>query len=224
VADDRTERKKVIKNYYTTGEIAKITGISQRTIKYYCTNGKIDSESTPLTNYRRISHKSLVRFFKDNDLPLELLEKYSRKKILIVDDDVQIIRLLSETVANLSTNTYVETASDGYEACIKAGGLIPDIIFLDLQMPKADGFEVCKTIRNAKSTSRAEIVIISGFITPESLKRLEEFDIRRIFQKPLDIAEFSWFIKGCLLNGCETEQAGRIPAVSDSGVNQKGMN
>lgn len=179
--------------FYTTGEIAKITGISHRTIKYYCSQGKIVSETTPLTNYRRITYPNLINFFRENAIPLDLLERYAQKRILIVDDDKQIVRLVEALITQIHSNVHIETAYDGYEACIKAGGLLPDIIFLDLQMPKADGFEVCRNIRNVQATSHAEIVVITGNPTDDAIARLKEYNVRQVFPKPIDLEKLTSF-------------------------------
>ncbi|MFH0922275.1 MAG: helix-turn-helix domain-containing protein, partial [Fibrobacterota bacterium] len=81
------------KKFYTTGEIAKITGISQKTIKNYCTQGRIKSEKTLITNYRRISRQSLVQFLEENSISSDILNAKPEIKILVTDDDKKIVRL-----------------------------------------------------------------------------------------------------------------------------------
>ena len=63
------------KPFFTTGEVAKITGISQKTIRTYCSKGLIKADSTPVTNYRRISYGNLAAFMSKNSIPLEFMEK-----------------------------------------------------------------------------------------------------------------------------------------------------
>jgi len=67
------------------------------------------------------------------------------KKILIVDDEKYILKLLQDFFEIQGYLVY--TASDGLEA-IKKVSIRPDIILLDINMPKMDGIEVCKTIRD----------------------------------------------------------------------------
>ena len=185
------------KKYYTTGEISKILGISYKTIHNYCVQGKIQSESTPITNYRRISHKNLVKFMKDNSLSLELLVKYSQKKVLVVDDDARIVTLLVQMLNDAFDNLSIETASDGYEACVKAGNFIPDIILLDINMPKADGFEVCQVLLDIEETKHAKIFIMTGYATNENIKKLKQYHIQEneIFQKPIDLRKLEETLK-----------------------------
>ncbi len=66
-------------------------------------------------------------------------------KILIVDDEPDILEFLQY---NLEKEGFdVQTAIDGEEGLIKAHSKIPDIVVLDIMMPRMDGFEVCKVMR-----------------------------------------------------------------------------
>ncbi|ARW07845.1 response regulator transcription factor [Bacillus atrophaeus] len=70
------------------------------------------------------------------------------KKILVVDDEESIVTLLQY---NLERSGYeVVTASDGEEALKQAEAEKPDLIVLDLMLPKLDGIEVCKQLRQQK--------------------------------------------------------------------------
>ena len=71
-----------------------------------------------------------------------------KKRILIVDDDTEIRELLEFDIS--SSGYFVDTASDGYEGLTKALNNKYDLILLDVMMPKMNGFEVCKNIRQAK--------------------------------------------------------------------------
>lgn len=183
------------KEFYTTGEISRIIGISEKTVQNYCDLGKIVSEKTPITNYRRVSRENLANFLIKNNLSLYLLKKCKEIKILIVDDTKAIVDLLVEGLSGVLKDLVFETANDGYDACIKAGMLIPDIILLDLKMPRADGFEVCRSIRNNPETKHAEIIIISGNISEETIRRLEEFHPLHIIQKPFALDDIIYKVK-----------------------------
>jgi DNA-binding response OmpR family regulator len=70
-------------------------------------------------------------------------------KVLVVDDDIKIVKVLT---AYLEKDGYsVITANDGVAAVDKALHLNPDIILLDLMLPKLDGFGVCKEIRRSSN-------------------------------------------------------------------------
>ena len=71
-----------------------------------------------------------------------------QKKILIIDDDEEIRELLEFDIA--SSGYFVDSAKDGLEGLNKALNNSYDLILLDVMMPKMNGFEVCKNIRQAK--------------------------------------------------------------------------
>ncbi|UDI78056.1 response regulator transcription factor [Staphylococcus taiwanensis] len=71
------------------------------------------------------------------------------QKVLVVDDEQSIVTLLKY---NLETAGYiVEVAYDGEEALEKVNEVQPELIVLDVMLPKKDGIEVCKTIRSDKN-------------------------------------------------------------------------
>ena len=71
--------------------------------------------------------------------------KKSDIKILCVDDEPDILEILKY---NLSTEGYdIYTASDGLSALKKANEILPNLIIMDVMMPKMDGIETCEKIR-----------------------------------------------------------------------------
>ena len=71
-----------------------------------------------------------------------------KKRVLIVDDDTEIRDLLEFDIS--SSGYFTDTASDGMEGLNKALNNKYDLILLDVMMPKMNGFDVCKNIRQAK--------------------------------------------------------------------------
>lgn len=83
-----------------------------------------------------------------------------RKKILVVDDDAELVELVS---FNLKQAGYaVGTASNGVEAIKKARSLEPDLIVLDVMMPELDGFAVCEILRRDTSTALIPIMMLTA--------------------------------------------------------------
>lgn len=82
------------------------------------------------------------------------------KTVMIVDDSPTICRLVSFT---LERDGYqVITASDGFEAIAKLNDGIPDLILLDITMPRMDGYQLCKTIKGNPETEFIPIIMLSG--------------------------------------------------------------
>lgn len=82
-----------------------------------------------------------------------------QKKILLVDDSVTTLQLEKMI---LGEEPYIlVTAADGEEAVEKAIREKPDLILLDIVMPKMDGFEVCRKLREAPATRHTPIIMVS---------------------------------------------------------------
>jgi diguanylate cyclase (GGDEF)-like protein len=80
--------------------------------------------------------------------------------ILVVDDDPDVARFIE---VNLRAAGYeVHVASDGEEALEKAADLRPDLILLDVMMPKLDGFEVAQRLRRDARTSSCSIIMLTA--------------------------------------------------------------
>ena len=82
------------------------------------------------------------------------------KTILIADDEPYLIRSLSFVLKK--EGYLVETAMDGLEALEKIRRLRPQLVFLDLQLPKMDGFEVCQQIKADPELRETYIIMLTA--------------------------------------------------------------
>jgi DNA-binding response OmpR family regulator len=81
------------------------------------------------------------------------------KKILVVDDQPQIVRLIQ---LNLEKENFeVLTAGDGEEGLSKALSERPDLVILDVIMPKKDGFEVLRALKNNPATGSMPVIMLT---------------------------------------------------------------
>jgi len=79
-----------------------------------------------------------------------------------------------------------ETASDGFEAGVKVVSFNPGLVILDLFMPGIDGFEVCRWLKNNPDKSHIKILVVTGYDTPENMKRIMDAGADGYLTKPLD--------------------------------------
>lgn len=93
----------------------------------------------------------------------------SGKKLLVVEDDFFMNDLYRIQAA--SKGFTVDTAANGAEAIQKAQTFLPDIILLDLMLPKADGIEVVTTLRAKEEFKLTPIIIITNVDDPEIEKK-----------------------------------------------------
>ena len=90
---------------------------------------------------------------------------YNNKKVLIVDDEPDIVEIISY---NLQKEGYrVESAKNGVEALEKVPSFKPDLIILDIMMPKMNGLEVCRILR-AKPEYDDSLIIFLTALSDES--------------------------------------------------------
>ena len=68
------------KEYYTTGEVAEICGVSRPTVVRHCDNGNLKAKQSPLSRYRRISKAALLEFMHKMGLSLYLLDNFDKSK------------------------------------------------------------------------------------------------------------------------------------------------
>ena len=83
------------------------------------------------------------------------------RTILIVDDDPSIRRLIAATLEDVSGYRMTE-AGDGLQAVERARDARPEIVFLDIEMPRLNGIEACRRLRSEPSTADATIVMLTG--------------------------------------------------------------
>jgi CheY-like chemotaxis protein len=85
----------------------------------------------------------------------------SSRTILIVDDDPMIRKLIATTLEDVS-GYRLQEAGDGLEAVEQAVRERPEIVFLDIDMPKLNGIEACRRLRSDPATAGATIVMLTG--------------------------------------------------------------
>jgi DNA-binding response OmpR family regulator len=89
--------------------------------------------------------------------------------VLLVEDDPEIVAMYSR---KLTLDGYAVTvAEDGEEALVKAMEVRPDIVFLDLDLPRKDGFEVLKALRADPRTADTPVVILTNHGGAELVER-----------------------------------------------------
>ena len=84
----------------------------------------------------------------------------AKGKILVVDDEIYIVHILD---FSLGIEGYeVMTALDGEQALAKVAQDKPDLIVLDIMMPKLDGYETCKALKSNPETKDIPVILLSA--------------------------------------------------------------
>jgi excisionase family DNA binding protein len=173
------------KEIYTTGEAADICKVSQQTIIRCFDAGRLGGFRVPGSKFRRITREALIKFMKDNNIPLDNLES-GRKKVLVVDDDAEIVELFVD-VLNRDGRFEVKTAATGYDAGVLTQEFMPDLVILDYMLPDINGNVVCQTIRNNPKFEHMKIIIVSGVVNQEEINDLLKAGANDFVKKPFNI-------------------------------------
>lgn len=107
------------------------------------------------------------------------------KRILVVDDEREIVETLRGIL--LKNGYEVSTAFDGEEALLKVKDENPDVILLDLIMPKLNGFDTLKEIREKHNDKWRPVIIISAKTELESVQKCYNLEADHYLTKPCSI-------------------------------------
>ncbi len=103
------------------------------------------------------------------------------KKILICEDEKDVRESLTKILSKIDYQ--VSSVENGQDAINQARELKPDLILLDVRMPKIDGLEVAKEVR--KFDKLAKIIFITAFASEEIRKEATRYDIYDYLVKPI---------------------------------------
>jgi two-component system phosphate regulon response regulator PhoB len=81
-------------------------------------------------------------------------------RILVVDDEIDVVRMVVRTLE--ARGHVVEVARDGEAALARVAASTPDLVVLDLNLPRVDGIEVCRQIKSKPATHHIPVVMMSA--------------------------------------------------------------
>ena len=120
----------------------------------------------------------------------------ARKKILLVDDSSTVLLLHRMMLSHCGYELL--TAKDGQEALEKASTERPDLIFLDVLMPRMDGFQTCRALRSRPETKNVPIILVTTRGEPHYVRQGFESGCTDYITKPFDGEELLAKVRGHL--------------------------
>ena len=111
----------------------------------------------------------------------------SRGRVLVVDDEPDLVRILQFGLQ--SAGYTVESAADGQEGLKKAREVKPDIILLDLMLPKLDGYKICRLLKFDERFKQIPIIILSARTQEGDQALALEMGANRFVTKPYNFSE-----------------------------------
>ena len=118
-------------------------------------------------------------------------------KVLVVDDNLQNLELLVEYLQTIEEVTTV-TATDGLDALEKVQESRPDLILLDIMMPRMSGFEVCRKLKSDPETRDIPIIMVTALNELGDIERGVESGTDDFLSKPVNRLELLTRVKTLL--------------------------
>lgn len=142
-------------------------------------------------------YKEWTVMTKNTTKPKKTVEQEQKAPIiLIVDDNEQNLELLIAYLEDLSCNTI--PAKDGLEALEIVKKTIPDLILLDVMMPKMSGFEVCRRIKANPATAAIPIIMVTALSEIGDIERAIDSGTDDFLSKPINKLELITRVKTML--------------------------
>ncbi len=116
--------------------------------------------------------------------------------VLIVDDNPQNVELLAAFLESLPVKLI--TASDGVEALEKVDQLNPDLILLDIMMPRMSGFQVCRKIKSDAKTKDIQVLMVTALNELGDIEQASECGTDDFVSKPVNKFELLTRVKSLL--------------------------
>lgn len=96
------------------------------------------------------------------------------KKVLIVDDEILVVKALADKLT--AEGFLVDKAYDGQEALLKINQSRPDLILLDIIMPKLDGISVLKMLKALETTKNIPVIILTNLYDDKKMDEVLQTD------------------------------------------------
>jgi excisionase family DNA binding protein len=168
-------------DWLTLGQAARYLGVAQSTIRKWSDSGRVRAFKTP-GRHRRYRRDDLDAF-----LQRSAPESHAGPIVLIVDDDE---RLREYVRVNLEMEGYtVHEAGSGEEGMKVLDELRPDLVLLDVMMPKVDGWEMLRLMHERHGVGSFPVVMFSGKVDDAAADEAAERGAQGFIGKPFDPQE-----------------------------------
>jgi CheY-like chemotaxis protein len=123
-------------------------------------------------------------------------------KCFLIDDDIDDQKIFSIIVEEVDPTILCSFASDGVDALekLKSGSIKPDIIFLDVNMPRMDGVECLEKIKQLKNLDAIPIFMYSTTADPNTVMETKKLGAKDFIVKPTSIMELASILTGIFNN------------------------
>jgi excisionase family DNA binding protein len=209
--------RRTARTFCTTREAAKLLGVSVSTAQVWTESGLLEAWKTE-GGHRRIlresvlrllanprTHQAVVKQVLSHPVPANVL------KILVVEDDDLLRRMYEIRLATWKCRPIVRSAANGFDALVRIGMELPDLLITDLAMPNMDGFEMLRSLVRLAECSTMRIAVVTG-LEPAEIERAGGLPPSvRVFGKPVPFAALEEIAETALENGGRFVAGGSQP-------------
>ena len=159
------QAKTALEPTFSSTEVARYCRVSGVQVHRWIKDGKLKCYRYPGGRYK-ISKANFREFLVSNDIPV--IEEFFaagtdiKARILIGEDDLDFAKILRQNLQENYPDFEVEAVNDGYEVLMKLGEFRPDLLILDIKMPKINGLEVCQRMKSNDYYGSIKILAITG--------------------------------------------------------------
>jgi excisionase family DNA binding protein len=175
------------KNVLTTGDVAKICNVAPRTVSKWFDSGQLKGYRIPGSKDRRIPVNELIRFMKQNNMPVPALP-VGRMRVVIVDSSTESASELAEML-KAKSDYEVKVVKNNFETGTVIQRFAPHVLLVNLLAKEIDAAEICRNIRADEELQTIRIIALANHLTTGEATALLQKGFDGYVSKPNDVSE-----------------------------------
>jgi excisionase family DNA binding protein len=186
-------------DYLSTREAAARLGVSLSMVQRMVEAGDLQAWKTS-GGHRRIPTSAVEAHLSAREMPATVRRATRGRNdvdytILVVEDDPALLKLYAARIAAWKLPVKLEIAEDGYEAILKVARQLPDLMIVDLVLPKLGGAEVIRKLRADSTFDSMNIIVVTGVDAAELEKKFSLPSDVTVLGKPVPFAQLLGFVQ-----------------------------
>ncbi len=173
----------------STSEVAALCHVNRITVWRWIKRGELDAVRDSQGRYA-ISRDMLHRFLSRKGYPADPALFKRPNRVLIIDDEPPVVEVVSRALYGIDGGIRIATAEDGFEAGLQMATFKPDLLILDLMMPRMNGFQVCRLVRQDPAMAHTRILVITAYGSRDNVARALAAGADEVYLKPVEIQAF----------------------------------
>lgn len=176
------ERKTIL----TTGDVARLCNVAPRTVSKWFDSGELRGYRIPGSKDRRIPIEHLIRFMRENGMPLKGLDA-GNKRVLVLDGDGDFAESLRAALAEQGSFDVV-TATTALEAGAAAAESKPHVVVVEISLPDVTPESMTRFFRSDPDLEATALIGVATGLTQAEGQTLLQMGFAGFLAKPFDLA------------------------------------